>query len=90
MEPVGHGIGYIVALGIIAIIAIPLLILWIKTVVEIIQSDYEGENKVIWLIIVLMAGLMGIILYYIIGRKTRITVEEEKEEIGDNSPRYRK
>ena len=52
---------FIIILGI-------LTIAWIATLIEIVNHEYSGSNKIIWLGIVLMMPGMGMMLYYIIGR----------------------
>ncbi len=47
-------------------------ILWLVALVDIIRSDFTGNNKVIWLLIVLLVPLIGMILYFPIGRKQKI------------------
>ncbi|MCG8577411.1 MAG: PLD nuclease N-terminal domain-containing protein [Flavobacteriales bacterium] len=78
----------------IGIIALAIFAIWIKTIVEIVQSDFEGDNKLIWLLIVLFVGWVGLILYYTMGRQKRIlaTNKEQKfsEEVFEENPRYQK
>jgi len=48
-------------------LAIPIIAL-----VDILKSKFEGNNKTVWVLVVLFLGLLGVILYYAIGRKQRI------------------
>jgi len=48
------------------------LILWLIALVDIIKSDFNGNNKIVWLIIVLLVPLLGAILYFLIGRKQKV------------------
>jgi formate-dependent nitrite reductase membrane component NrfD len=49
------------------------LIAWITTLVRIIKSDFKNSNdKVMWVVIVCVLGLIGAILYLIFGEKNRI------------------
>jgi len=50
---------------------IPILIP-IIALVDIIKSDFEGNNKLLWVIIVLLANILGAILYFLIGRDQKI------------------
>jgi len=52
-------------------IVIPILIP-ILALVDIIKSDFEGNNKLLWVIIVLLANILGAILYFLIGRDQKI------------------
>jgi Tfp pilus assembly major pilin PilA len=47
-------------------------IAWMVALVDIIRSDFTGNNKVIWLLIVLLVPLIGMILYFLIGKKQKI------------------
>lgn len=79
MEHQGHGMGYVIALVLLLLIAIPLLIIWVKTVIEISQSNYPDGTKIIWLLLVLLGGILGIVLYYLIGRKKRINAHQQED-----------
>jgi len=52
-------------------IVIPILIP-ILALVDIIKRDFEGNNKLLWVIIVLLANILGAILYFLIGRDQKI------------------
>ena len=45
----------------------------IYVLVDILKSEFTNSiNKVIWLILVLFTGPLGIVLYYAIGKKQKI------------------
>ncbi|SIO05810.1 PLDc N-terminal domain-containing protein [Algoriphagus halophilus] len=47
-------------------------ILWIYCLVDIIRSEYKDANmKLIWLIIILFAQVIGPIIYLILGKSTK-------------------
>ena len=49
------------------------IILWIIALVDILRSEFSGHNdKLIWVIVVILAPFLGAILYYIIGRRNKI------------------
>jgi hypothetical protein len=50
------------------------VVLWVMALVSIIKSDFTGNNKIIWLLIIIFLPFLGMILYYFIGRNQRITV----------------
>ena len=52
----------------IAIFAIPVII----ALIDILKNEFEGNNKIIWVLVVLFLSLIGAILYYFIGRKQKI------------------
>lgn len=47
------------------------LVLWVIALVDIIKSDFVGNNKLIWLLLVLLIPLLGVILYFFIGRNQK-------------------
>jgi hypothetical protein len=49
------------------------IILWLSCLIDIIKSEFQGNNKIIWLLVVIFVPLLGMILYYIFGRKQKIS-----------------
>ena len=46
---------------------------FIYVLVDILKSEFTNSiNKIIWLILVLVTGPLGIVLYFFIGRKQKI------------------
>ncbi len=45
--------------------------------IDILKNEFEGYNKLIWLLAVLFAPLIGSIAYFIIGKKQRVKVKTE-------------
>ena len=64
---------------IIIISTLVLFILPIIALIDIIKSDFKGNNKLIWVIIVIFLSIPGIILYYAIGRSQKISKAVEKD-----------
>jgi len=54
---------------ILMLLAIP--VLWIIALIDILKSEFEGNNKIIWIILTVFIPLIGSILYLIIGRKQK-------------------
>jgi len=50
---------------------IPLL-LWIIALVDCLKSEFKGNDKVIWVIVILFFPVVGPILYFIIGRGQKV------------------
>lgn len=44
------------------------LILWIIAVVDIVKSSKPLSMKIVWILIVLFLPLVGLILYFLLGR----------------------
>jgi predicted Na+-dependent transporter len=59
----------VVGSGILALVC---LAAWIWALVDILKHDFSGLNKLIWLILVLTLPLVGVILYYFIGREQKL------------------
>lgn len=49
------------------------LVLWVVALVDIIRSEFSGNNKIIWILVVLLLPLLGAILYFLVGRKQKVT-----------------
>lgn len=50
-----------------------MLLLWLYAVVEIVTGTFQNNiDKLVWLLLVLMVPLLGVILYFLIGRKRRL------------------
>ena len=45
--------------------------LWIYALVDVLNSEFKGSNKLIWILVVLLLGILGVLLYLIIGRKQK-------------------
>ncbi len=45
------------------------LILWIIAAVEIVRSSRPLAEKVLWLLVIFLLPLVGLIIYYVAGRK---------------------
>jgi hypothetical protein len=44
------------------------LVLWLIAAVEILKSNMPLGNKVLWLLLIFLLPLIGLILYYLLGR----------------------
>ena len=54
------------------IILLLLLVTPIMALVDILKSNFGGNDKLIWIIIVMLGSFVGALLYYLIGRKKKI------------------
>ncbi|GDX97903.1 hypothetical protein LBMAG48_03070 [Phycisphaerae bacterium] len=45
------------------------LILWVIAAVDIVKSSRSLGSKVLWLLVILLLPVVGLILYYVVGRK---------------------
>ena len=51
-------------------------ILWLIATIRILKSKFVGHYKIIWLLLVLLAPVIGPIAYFAIGKKQQIRVGE--------------
>ena len=62
---------------IISVIPLLLLGIYIYILIDILKSEFDGANKLIWLIVVFVLPFVGVILYFFIGRKQKLTYIRE-------------
>ncbi len=56
------------------IISLLLFAVWIWTLVDIIQSQFNDTNeKLLWIVLVILLPFIGTILYFTIGSKNKLT-----------------
>lgn len=68
------GLWQILLLTILMVIfIIPLII----AVVDIVRNNFEGNGKIVWLLVVLLLNPVGVVLYFLIGRKQRVAISNE-------------
>lgn len=65
------------ALIMLFVLAVPLLAL--LCLVDIVKSEFSGNNKIIWLLVLFFAPPIGIPLYFFIGRKQKLIASKEKQ-----------
>ena len=51
------------------ILGLILLVLNILAIVDCVKSNKSGGQKALWIILILVLPLIGLILYYVIGKK---------------------
>ena len=65
------GLGGIVFL----LLSLAYLAFWIYCLVDVIRSDFKDQNmKIIWVIIILFAHLIGPLAYLAIGKSTKTSI----------------
>ncbi len=48
----------------------------IIALVDLLTSSFEGNTKLIWVIVVIFLPFIGSILYFVIGRNQKITISK--------------
>ena len=67
-----------------AVIGILGFVLWIWAVIDCATNDYlPGNDKIVWILVVVLAGVVGAIIYYFIARKA-IAQEKYRPPDRDN------
>ena len=66
------GIGGTEILVVILIISTVMLLVPVLALVDILRSRFEGNEKLIWVLVVIFFSIIGSILYFAIGRNKRI------------------
>ncbi|MBN2697917.1 MAG: PLDc N-terminal domain-containing protein [Bacteroidales bacterium] len=66
--------GTIAYIGILTMVAIAFFILFIPLIalVDILTSRFEGNDKLVWVLVVLFFPFIGALLYFAIGRQRKI------------------
>ncbi|MGB9907018.1 MAG: PLDc N-terminal domain-containing protein [Candidatus Saccharicenans sp.] len=54
---------------ILVLISLPLFLI---ALIDILKHDFPGNDKLVWILVVIFFPLIGSILYLIIGKKARI------------------
>ncbi|RLK03173.1 PLD nuclease N-terminal domain-containing protein [Tenacibaculum discolor] len=62
------GVWQLILILIILIEIIPTII----ALVDILKSEFKGNNKIVWILVVLLANFFGNVLYFLIGREQKI------------------
>ncbi|RYF79996.1 MAG: hypothetical protein EOO03_17705 [Chitinophagaceae bacterium] len=57
----------------VILIAVTGFVFWVKMIIEIAQSEFKSRDaKIVWLLITLLLGFVGALIYYFVGRESRI------------------
>lgn len=62
----------VAAFFVFGIIMTAIFAFWLWALVDILKNEFTGSNKIIWLLLVIAVPLIGVILYYLIGREQKI------------------
>lgn len=58
---------------ILFILVLPFLLFPLIALIDILRNDFKGSNdKVVWVIVVLLIPFLGSLLYFLIGRNQRV------------------
>lgn len=68
-------LGFIGPFQMVLILGIVFLFGFIPTLIaliDILKSKFEGNNKIVWVLVVLFLNFIGAILYFTIGRNQKV------------------
>ena len=78
-------LGLVMGLG-FGLLGLACFIVWIWALVDILKNEFTANNKLIWLVLVVILPVLGVVLYYFIGREQKIgpsgTVTERTTDPG--------
>ena len=57
---------------IIILLAFSGIIFTIIALIDILKSEFSGNNKIVWTLVVLFLNLFGALLYFAIGRNQKV------------------
>jgi hypothetical protein len=49
-----------------------ILFFWIFCIVDVLRNSFNSNDKLVWILVLLIVPLLGPFLYFFIGRKKRI------------------
>jgi pilus assembly protein TadC len=49
-----------------------ILFFWIFCIVDVLRNSFNGNDKLVWILVLLFVPLLGPFLYFFMGRKKRI------------------
>ncbi|MBW2467538.1 MAG: PLDc_N domain-containing protein [Deltaproteobacteria bacterium] len=61
------------------VVVIAVTIFWLWALVDVLSNDFKNNNKLIWLLTVILVPVVGVALYFLIGRTQKIPAETETE-----------
>ena len=63
----------LLCIGVVFLIQIPLLIFWVWMLVDCIKNEpSEGNDKIIWILVIVLLGVLGGAIYYFVRRPQRM------------------
>ena len=66
------GIVWLLMLG----LSVGVMVLWVWMIVDCVRRQFDDENtRLVWVLIIVLAGWIGAIIYYFVGRKEGVMPE---------------
>jgi cell division protein FtsX len=64
-------LGLVMGLG-FGLLGLACFAVWIWALIDILKNEFTCNNKLIWLVLVVILPVLGVVLYYFIGREQKI------------------
>ncbi len=69
MDDAAGGLIIAVVWGCFGCISIAGFVFWIYAIIDVVKRTFPGENdKLIWTLVVILAGWLGALIYWFVGR----------------------
>lgn len=68
--------GYLVNIAVMGGLCLIVLLPWVLALIDVLSNNFRGDQKAIWVIVLLTTGIFGVIIYLLIGRQQKITRHE--------------
>lgn len=62
----------------IILIVLGLILFPVIALIDLLRNEFTGNNKLIWVLVILFMNFIGAILYFTMGRKHKIKSLEQK------------
>ena len=63
------GMGVMELIVLLFVLFVPI---WLIALVDILRNDFKGNDKLIWILVVIFVPFLGPLCYFFIGRKQKI------------------
>lgn len=71
------GAEWILILVVIALL-LTYLSFWVYTIVDVAKSKFNDDiTKIVWLLVVILLGFLGSIIYWIVGRSSKKNLDQK-------------
>lgn len=61
-----------VFIAMIGLIALGFFVLTIVALIDITTNDFKGNDKIMWVILIVALNPIGLLLYFLVGRKQKL------------------
>jgi hypothetical protein len=64
----------------VILVFIPLLVLPLVALINVLKHRFAGNDKLIWVLVILLLPVIGAVLYFFIGHQNRIPADKGRSE----------